>query len=149
MTVLHGKGDKWRIIGIDPQAFDVLELWLQARSELGIGRRSPLFCCIQGTQRGGAMRTQLVRSMLRRRAARAGIEKPVRPHGLRHTHAFELANEGTPTHLIKSQLGHTSLAVTERYIDHLAPTAVIRHMQTRRWGTAKSTPRLRVARDDG
>lgn len=36
----------------------------------------------------------------------------VHAHGLRHTHAAELAHEGKPMNLIQAQLGHASLAVT-------------------------------------
>jgi hypothetical protein len=49
----------------------------------------------------------------------------VHPHGLRHTHAYELANEGTPLHVIQQQLGHSSLATTDRYIRHLNPQQVV------------------------
>ena len=51
-----------------------------------------------------------------RLARRAGIEKRVHPHGLRHTHAAELAFEGAPMNLIEAQLGHSSLATTSRYL---------------------------------
>jgi integrase len=43
-----------------------------------------------------------------RLARRAGIEKRVHAHGLRHTHAAELALEGKPMNLIQAQLGHSS-----------------------------------------
>ena len=83
--------------------------------------------------RGDPINARYVRAMLRRMAERAGIEKRVHPHGLRHTHAFELANEGTPLHVIQHQLGHGSLATTDRYIRHLAPRDVIKTMQAREW----------------
>ena len=69
--------------------------------------------------------------MIQRMAKRAKIEKRVHPHGLRHTHAYELANEGTPLHVIQQQLGHSSLATTDRYISHLSPQAVIKAMKAR------------------
>ena len=71
------------------------------------------------------MKAAYVRSLLPRLAKKAGIEKRVHAHGLRHTHAFELANEGTPLHLIQAQLGHSSVATTDKYIRHLNPTAVV------------------------
>lgn len=48
--------------------------------------------------------------------------------------AFELANEGVPVHFIQRQLGHSSLATTDRYISHLAPAAVVKVMNARTWG---------------
>lgn len=41
-------------------------------------------------------------------------------HGLRHTHAAELAGEGLPMNLVQAQLGHASLATTDRYLRHPA-----------------------------
>ena len=56
-----------------------------------------------------------MRGLLRRLAARAGIEKRVHPHGLRHTFAAELEAAGVPVTTISKLLGHSSVAVTARY----------------------------------
>jgi site-specific recombinase XerD len=133
IRVRRGKGGKHRPVGIDPQALAVIEQWMAARAKLGIGGRSPLFCKVDVRVRGGELRTQYVRTMLKRAAANAGIDKRVHPHGLRHTHAFELSLEGVPLPLIQRQLGHSSLATTARYVDHLAPAQVVAAMQTRTW----------------
>ncbi|MGH2865242.1 MAG: tyrosine-type recombinase/integrase [Solirubrobacteraceae bacterium] len=53
-----------------------------------------------------------MRRLLRRLGERCAIEKRVHPHGLRHTHAAELAAENMPPNLIQAQLGHGSLATT-------------------------------------
>ncbi|HUR85667.1 MAG TPA: site-specific integrase [Solirubrobacteraceae bacterium] len=134
--VRHGKGDKSRRIGVDPQAAAVIDGWLERRRRLGIDGRSPVFCTISRDGHGGPgrpMHSSYVRNMVKEAAARAGIEKRCHPHGLRHTHAFELANEGTPLHLIQAQLGHTSLATTDRYVRHIAPVALVAAMQARSW----------------
>jgi site-specific recombinase XerD len=133
IAVLHGKGDRRRIVGIDPQALAVLELWLRARRALGIGFAAPLFCTISGETRGRQLKDSYVREALKELAKKAGIQKRVHPHGLRHTHASELAREGVPVHIIRRQLGHFSLETTARYIDHLEPTEVIAAMQHREW----------------
>ena len=69
---------------------------------------------------------------MRRVGAKAGVEKRVHPHALRHSMAFELMWEGMPVPLIQAQLGHTSLATTQRYLDHLAPRELVETMQRRR-----------------
>ena len=57
--------------------------------------------------------------MLHRLAEKSGIEKAVRPHGLRHTYAYELQAAGLTVAQISKLLGHSSIAVTARYLDHL------------------------------
>jgi integrase len=59
----------------------------------------------------------------------------VHAHGLRHTYAAELAREGTAINVIRDALGHTSLAVTDRYLRDVAPIHVIDTMRARRWET--------------
>jgi site-specific recombinase XerD len=66
-----------------------------------------------------------VRNMLHRIGHKAGIDKRVHPHGLRHSHAAELAAEGVPVNVIQAQLGHSHLATTDVYLRHVAPAAVI------------------------
>jgi integrase len=72
-----------------------------------------------------------VRNLLKRLAERCELERRVHPHALRHTHAFELSMEGQPMNLIQHQLGHTSLATTGRYLDHIAPQARAAAMASR------------------
>lgn len=129
VRVLHGKGDRSRLVGIDPEAGAVVQRWLDCRAALGVNGRHPLFC----TLKGKFLSSAYVRNLMKRLGAKVGIEKRVHPHGLRHTHAFELANEGVPLHIIQQQLGHSSLATTDRYIRHLNPQQVVDAMRRRRW----------------
>ena len=68
-----------------------------------------------------------------RLARRAGVEKRVHSHGLRHAHAAELAAEGVPVNVVQQQLGHGSLATTDRYLRHIAPAERIAAMRAREW----------------
>lgn len=133
VTVLRGKGAKRRVVGLDPQAMVMVERWRELRTRLAINGRAPLFCTIRQGVRGGPLNTAYVREMVAERAAKAGIEKRVHPHALRHTNAYELSQEGVPVELIRRHLGHTSLATTQRYIDHVAPFELIRAMHGRSW----------------
>ena len=67
------------------------------------------------------------------RGEQAGIEKRVHPHGLRHTHAAELRAEGVDIGIISKQVGHRSTATTARYLDHIAPWAVVEAIRGREW----------------
>jgi len=129
VRVLNGKCKKDRTVGLEYAAFAVIQLWMDVRKKRGINSRAPVFC----TLRGEAVKTAYVRGLFKRLARKAGIEKRVHPHGLRHTHAAQLAAEGYPMNLIQQQLGHSSLATTSRYLDHIAPAQLIEAMQGRKW----------------
>jgi len=132
VRVRHGKGDRSRTVGVDEQTSALLARWLDRRKKIGAGARAPIFC----TLRGGRIDSSYVRRLLPRLAQKAGIERRVHAHGLRHTYAAELAREGTAINVIRDALGHTSLAVTDRYLRDVAPTHVIDTMRARRWEDA-------------
>jgi site-specific recombinase XerD len=105
----------------------IRDRWIDKRKELGLGRRSRLFCTLEGKP----IDTSYVRHLMKRLAAKAGIDKRVHAHGLRHTLAAELAAEHVPMNMIQAQLGHGSLATTSRYLDHIRPQQLIDEMQQR------------------
>jgi site-specific recombinase XerD len=129
VRVLHGKRARARTVGLDGASFAVLACWLEVRQELNVNGQVPLFCTLQG----GRIKSSYVRALFKRLARKAGIERRVNPHGLRHTMAAQLALEGYPVNLIQKQLGHSSLATTSRYLDHVAPNELIHAMQSRSW----------------
>ncbi len=148
IAVLHGKGAKRRIVGLDPVAVSFLAPWLEARDRLRLSVEAPLFCTIARDRLGPGrpISSSAFRESLKRYARRAGIRKRVHPHGLRHTHAFELVTEGVPVHIVRAQLGHADLAMTQHYIDHLAPTALIKALREREWPTQLAPPTRSVPR---
>ena len=127
INVRHGKGDKSRIVGLDPQAWDVLQRWMDTRAKRKLNGRRRVFCTLDGSP----LQSSYVRNMLRRLAAKAGINKRCNPHNLRHTHAVELREEYVDVGLISKQLGHSSIAITSRYLDHVAPQKIIDHDEGR------------------
>lgn len=133
LTVLSGKGGKRRTVGLDAHAGAELSRWLWARSALGVPPTAPIFCTVQKPHPGGPIHPAYYRELFRDLGRRVGITKRCHPHGLRHTCAFELANENTPVHLIQAQLGHTSLATTSRYTSHLAPRQLLHAIHDRQW----------------
>ncbi len=58
--------------------------------------------------------------VVRAAAVRAGIDRPVSPHWLRHAHATHALENGAPIHIIQATLGHSSVATTGRYL-HARP----------------------------
>jgi site-specific recombinase XerD len=122
-------GGHAREAGIDAGALGLVRKWLRARASLGIGADAPLFCTLSG----GRVHPAYVRQLLPRLAEKAGIDKRVHAQGLRYTHAAELAAEGMPAELIQAQLGHESLASTDRYLRRMSPAARIEAVQRREW----------------
>ena len=109
----------------------ILAEWLVHRRGYDVGDGAPLFC----TRSGQRVTTAYIRRMLPNLAELAGIHKRVHAHGLRHTHAAELRAEGVDIGIISKQLGHVSIATTIRYLDHIAPRAVVEAVAGRRWQT--------------
>jgi len=91
IAVLHGKGDRARVIALDPGACAIVERWMTERRGLELGSRSPLFCVISRPTLGQPLASSYVRELLHKLALKAGIEKRVHPHGLRHSYATYLA----------------------------------------------------------
>lgn len=54
-------------------------------------------------------------------ARRAGIERSVSPHFMRHAHATRAIDRGVKITTVRDTLGHSSIAVTDRYA-HVRPT---------------------------
>jgi site-specific recombinase XerD len=110
--VRHGKGDRSRFVTIKGYAtfLPILEKWLAVRHARKLS--GPLFCTLSG----GKVDTGYVRALVGRLRRRAGIEKRVHCHGLRHGHAQELLQAGADLGTVANQLGHGSLVTTDRYV---------------------------------
>lgn len=124
IRLLDTKSGKPQTRGYHPDADDALARWMDTRKALGL-RNGKLFCTLDG----GKMSDRYVRDMLKRLAHKAGIEKRVHPHGFRHTFADELERNGADIVTISKLLGHSSIAVTARYLDHLTNAQAVERLQ--------------------
>jgi site-specific recombinase XerD len=59
-------------------------------------------------------------SLIRRAAAKAGLEAPISPHWLRHAHASHAIDRGATLPEVQSTLGHSNVATTSGYL-HARP----------------------------
>jgi site-specific recombinase XerD len=71
LRVLHGKGDKARTAPLPSDAAEAVDRWLDCRKRLRLTGRHPLFC----TLKGEPLWDSYVRTLCKRLAAKAGIEK--------------------------------------------------------------------------
>lgn len=132
VTILRGKGGKRRVVALDPMACAEIDRWLQYRKRLGLTGRHPMFCVISRPTIGEPMHGTYVRGMVKRVAAKAGVERDIRPHQFRHAYATYLG-ERVPLQDLQAALGHTSLAVTEKYLHTLNPQAVLDRLRAVPW----------------
>ncbi|MBL0870877.1 MAG: tyrosine-type recombinase/integrase [Phycisphaerales bacterium] len=94
---------------------------------MGFSAEHAIFC----TAWGQTVTPGHVRRVLKGASQSAGIVKRVHPHGLRHTLAAELREEGIDIGAISKQLGHTDISTTARYLDHIAPWKVVEVIASR------------------
>ena len=125
IRLLATKAGRAQTRGIHPSADDAILRWLDTRKDLSI-KGGTLFCRLDG----GRMSEQYVRHLIQRLGGRAGIDKRVHPHMLRHTFAYELHRGGQPLAVISKLLGHSNLTVTARYLDHLTNGEAVAALET-------------------
>ena len=107
-----GKGNKERVVPYGPPAREALDHWL-VRGRPQLVTQSSGEALFLG-DRGGRIDPRVVRSMVHRMAAKAGVHD-VAPHGLRHSTATHLLQGGADLRAVQEMLGHASLSTTQRY----------------------------------
>lgn len=133
IRVRIGKGKKARTVAVPGSVCDAIAKWIEVRKELGAKPRQFLFCGVEnGKVRrnlGERLDSSYIRHLLPRLAKKAGIDKRVHPHAFRHSGAVRLFRSGINVGVISNGLGHSSIATTDRYLNHLNPEAVIEAMK--------------------
>jgi integrase/recombinase XerD len=102
-----GKGSKLRTVGLP------LSLWREIEELSGSSRAD---APVTPGRNGAALDRQAVHRIVKRAAKRAGLDKTVSAHWLRHSHASHALDHGAPPHVVQKNLGHASLATTTGYL---------------------------------
>jgi integrase/recombinase XerD len=102
-----GKGNRERMVPLPESFGQVFGFWLNDK-----GKEDLVFAKQPG---GKPPVAHVVRAYLRRLLDRAGIDKKVTPHKLRHTYATRLLESGAELVDIQVLLGHVNLATTQIY----------------------------------
>jgi integrase/recombinase XerD len=107
-----GKGQKSRIVPIGEQAIDSLKLYLsQSRPKLLNKQTDYIFL----SHVGNPLSRQSFNLIIKESAIKAGINKPISPHKLRHSFASHLLARGIDLRYIQELLGHEDISTTEIY----------------------------------
>ena len=116
-----GKGDKQRMVPVNSIARDRVQLYLETRNQHK-GSKDTLFLNNRGTK----LTRVMIFTIIRQAAARAGINKKISPHTLRHSFATHLLEGGADIRQVQELLGHENILTTEIYthleISHLRQT---------------------------
>ena len=110
---VYGKGSKERVVPMGFQAVISLSNYLeQARPHL-VKSKTGSACFL--SNRGTPISRKTVWVLVKRYADKAKIEKPVKPHGLRHSFATHLLTGGADLRVIQELLGHADISTTQIY----------------------------------
>ena len=114
-----GKGDKERVVPLGRLARAALADWLSGQGRALLvpkkwARRSDAEAVFLNA-RGGRLTRVGVFGVVKRYAARVGLEAKVSPHVLRHSCATHMLSRGADVRVVQELLGHASVATTQRY----------------------------------
>jgi len=110
-----GKGSKQRIAMLGAPARDAIAAWLPGRRTMlqQARRTDPGSLWLNRT--GRPLSARWVFQTVVDRAAAAGLQTPLTPHGLRHSFATHLLDRGADLRTVQELLGHARLVTTEIY----------------------------------
>jgi site-specific recombinase XerD len=115
--MVRGKGQKDRLVFIDDGSAELLEQYLNRRTD----SLQPLFIRYGGheavDQSGdfGRLTPRSIQRIVAHYARLAGITKKVSPHTLRHSFATDLLMNGADLRSVQTLLGHSNIATTQIY----------------------------------
>jgi integrase/recombinase XerD len=110
-VLVHGKGDKERIVPLGRCAQQALDDYLRnARPELQAGKPAGLVFIARGARR---LTRQRVWQLVRAAAVHAG--RHASPHMLRHSCATHMVENGADLRTVQTLLGHADISTTQVY----------------------------------
>jgi integrase/recombinase XerD len=110
---ITGKGSKTRLVPFGAQARQWLERYL--KDVRGIILNGQVDDALFVTGRGAPMTRQMFWVIIKKHAAKAGIDGPLSPHTLRHAFATHLLNHGADLRVVQLLLGHSDISTTQIY----------------------------------
>lgn len=110
---VYGKGSKERVVPMGFQAVIAVSGYIQQGRPHLVKGNTGSGCFL--SNRGTPISRKTVWALVKKYAQRAGIEKPIKPHGLRHSFATHLLTGGADLRIIQELLGHADISTTQIY----------------------------------
>jgi len=108
-----GKGNKERLVSLNPVAIAALEAYLVQERPRLVGNRESEHLLI--TRTGRPITRLTIWRLVKRYAARIGCSKQVSPHTLRHSFATHMLAGGAEIRALQEMLGHANIRTTQIY----------------------------------
>lgn len=113
-----GKGNKQRLVPVGGRARDAVKRYLDTGRPALVGKKTggEIFLSVRGRKLTNQRIWQLIVAL----GKRAGLEKEIHPHMLRHSFATHLLGGGADLRIIQEMLGHADISTTQIYT-HVNP----------------------------
>lgn len=108
---VFGKGSKERIVPLGRSAIDACTLYLNEGRPKFISDTEALFLNMHGRR----LTRQGCWKILKEAGVKAGIQKVISPHLLRHSFATHLIENGADLRAVQEMLGHADISTTQLY----------------------------------
>jgi len=113
-----GKGNKERVVPVGKKAVEALNRYIETARPKLVTPKSPANVFLTGTEKRKCGKPFAVVTLwlrIKNRVKRAGIERNITPHMLRHSFATHLLEHGADLRVIQELLGHANIGTTEIY----------------------------------
>jgi integrase/recombinase XerD len=108
-----GKGNKERVVPVGKKAVESLNRYIETGRSKLVTPKSPANVFL--TRRGTPFASVTLWLHIKKRVRRAGVERHMTPHMLRHSFATHLLEHGADLRVIQELLGHANISTTEVY----------------------------------
>jgi integrase/recombinase XerD len=108
-----GKGNKERVVPVGKKAVESLNRFIETGRPKLVTPKSPANVFL--TRRGTPFAAPTLWLHIKQRVRRAGVERNITPHMLRHSFATHLLEHGADLRVIQELLGHANISTTEIY----------------------------------
>ncbi len=108
-----GKGNKERVVPVGRKAVESLNRYIEIGRPKLVTPKSPANVFL--TKRGTPFAAVTLWLHIKNRVRRAGVERNMTPHMLRHSFATHLLEHGADLRVIQELLGHANISTTEIY----------------------------------